>query len=253
MSISVGPAYAFLFLLVFARIGTMVMILPGLGARGISSRARLVFALLITLLLMPALSDLAPEVDIPLSAMIVSLVREVIIGAALGLAIRIIMGAIQVAATTIAFQMGLGFATNIDPTLGIQGVMFSSFMAILATTLIFATDTHHLLIVALYDSYALFPAGNMPPVGDFTQYALDTATASFRVAMQMSAPFILFGIIFYLGMGVLSRMIPQIQVFFISMPVSITLGFLVMVATLAVMMEWFMAHLQSGIAPLIVR
>lgn len=252
VTVEVLPGLAFVFLLVFARLGAMAMVLPALGERGVPARLRLVFALLLTLLLMPLLGI---EAAVPQSlwAMAVMILRELVIGLSIGLVVRLLMSAVQTAATTIAFQMGLGFAQGLDPTQGQQGALFASFLSVLAVMLIFATDTHHLLIKALYDSYALLPPGETMPVGDMAELALDTAATSFRIAVQISAPFLLFGLLFYLGMGVLSRLIPQIQIFFIAMPLNIMLGFALLFVLLAGMMGWFMDHFLSGIAPLLAR
>lgn len=252
MTVGLLPDLAFLFILVFARVGSMAMILPALGERGINARARLVFALAMAVVMLPVLGDAGGTVPATMAGMLVAIIREILIGVGIGLSVRLLMAAVQVAATTIAFQMGLGFAQNVDPTQGIQGALFSSFLSVLALTLIMATDTHHLLIAAIHDSYTLFPTGSAPPVGDFAEKALHSVEIAFRVAIQMAAPFIVFGVIFYLGMGIISRLIPQIQVFFVAMPVNILLGFLVFVALLTGMMTWFLDFIEAGISPFLV-
>ena len=95
-------------------------------------------------------------------------------------------------------------------------------------TLIFATDLHHLVIAALHDSYTIFAPGEMPIVGDVAQHITRIISASFRIGIQLSAPFLVFGLLFNLGLGVLSRLMPQMQVFFIGLPLSILLGFLLL-------------------------
>ncbi len=253
MDLNALSGLTYLFLLVFARVGALAMILPALGERGISLRARLVFALVLTATLMPLLGDMSTTIPPTLAGMLAALMREILIGIGIGLVVRLLMGAIQVAATTIAFQMGLGFAQNVDPTQGIQGALFSSFMSVLAITLILASDTHHLLIAAIHDSYTLFPTDAVLPVGDFAAMALNSVTTSFKIAVQIAAPFIAFGLIFYLGMGIISRLIPQIQVFFIAMPMNILLGFLIFAIMISAMMAWFMDYLHGGIAPFLVQ
>jgi len=239
-------------MLVFARVGAMVMALPVLGTRGISARARLVFALTLTIVLMPMVAeDVMAAADRTMVGLIASLLREVIVGVGLGLSVRLLMGAIQITSTTLAFQMGLAFAQNVDPSQGTQGALFSSFLMMVAITLIFATDTHHLLIGAIHDSYMLFPPAAPLPVGDFASMAISMAAASFRIALQLAAPFIVFGVIFYLGMGVLSRLIPQVQIFFLALPLNIGLGLLMIAVFIGVMMAWFVEHFQFGLSPLL--
>ena len=123
----------------------------------------------------------------------------------------------------------------------------------LGITLIFATDLHYLLIGAIRDSYILFRPGAGLPVADATQMAIETFAGTFRVGIQISAPFIAFGLIFYLGLGVLSRLMPQIQIFFIAMPANILIGFLLLALVIGAIMAWFLEHVELSIMPFIVQ
>ena len=157
----------------------------------------------------------AYQVDIrSLASLITMLVQELMIGAVLGIAARLAISALQVTGAVVAQQLGLGFVTSVDPTLGQQGVIIGNFLAMLGVVLIFATDTHHLVIAALNDSYTLFAPGELPSTGDMAALASRTVAGSFRIGVQLSAPFLVFGILFNLGLGVLSRLMPQMQVFF---------------------------------------
>src|SRR5262245_49419848 len=140
-------------MLVFARIGTMVMLLPGLGELSVPVRVRLTAALVLAAVLMP-LHRSAYVVELgTFGPVLTMLAQEVFIGAVLGLTARLTISALQVAGSVIAQQLGLGFVTAVDPTMGQQGVIVGNFLTILGVTLIFATDLHHLVIGALDDSY----------------------------------------------------------------------------------------------------
>lgn len=245
------PHTAFLFLLVFTRVGAIAMALPGIGDQTIPPRIRLVFALALTLVLLPLVARELSELPSALPAMLVALVREAIVGLAIGFAVRLIVSAVQLAGSTIAFQTGLAFAQNVDPSQGVQSTLFGNFLSVLAVALMFATDLHHLLIVAIHDSYTLFRPGADLPVGDFAVLALATVTDAFRVAMQLSAPFLAFGLIFYLGIGVLSRLIPQVQVFFLAMPANIMLGFALLMLLLGTAMVWYLDYFARAVRPLL--
>ena len=164
----------------------------------------------------------------------------------LGLTARLTISALQVAGTVIAQQLGLGFVTAVDPTQGQQGMLVGNFLAVLGVTLIFATDLHHLVIAALNDSYALFRPGEMPLIGDVAsaadQHGRDRHSAS---ACSSSAPFLVFGLLFNLGLGVLSRLMPQMQVFFVGMPLSILVGFLILMLVLGAMMATFLGYVEG--------
>jgi flagellar biosynthetic protein FliR len=87
------------------------------------------------------------------------------------------------------------------------------------------------------------------PIGDFAQVAVQTLTSGFRIAMQLAGPFLVFGLIFYLGVGVLSRLIPQVQVFFLAMPLNIMLGLILFMLLLSTMMLWFLEYFGEALRP----
>jgi flagellar biosynthetic protein FliR len=176
---------------------------------------------------------------------IAMLFQELLIGAVLGMTARLTISALVVAGTVVAQQMGLGFVTAIDPTMGQQNVIMSNFLTIVGVTLIFATDMHHLVIAALNDSYRLFAPGEVLPFGDIAALMTKTVAGAFRVGIQLSAPFLVFGLLFNVGLGVLSRLMPQMQVFFVGMPLSILLGFIMFVMVIGMMMGTFTEFLGS--------
>jgi flagellar biosynthetic protein FliR len=250
IDVSFLPAIAASFILVFARVGTMLMLLPGLGELNVPVRIRLTVALLLAAILLP-LHQSAYQLDLqsfgPLMAM---LGEELFIGAVLGFSVRLIMSCLQVAGVVVAQQMGLGFVTAIDPTLGQQSVIVGNFLAMLGVTLIFATDLHHLAIAALNDSYALFAPGEIPFLGDVAALTTRTVATGFRIGIQLSAPFLVFGLLFNLGLGVLSRLMPQMQVFFVGLPLSILLGLLVLLLVLGAMMTVFLSAVENMLTTL---
>lgn len=236
------PELATLFMLTFARIGTLVMLLPGIGERFIPGRIRLVFALFLTLLLFPVARALLPSAATP-AALVGLLVGELAVGFVLGIAARIVLSALQVAGTIIAQQLGLSFAMTVDPTIGGQEASIANLLNLLGITLVFALDVHHLAIAAIRDSYALLPPVGVPEPGDAARLAIAAVGRAFALALQISAPFIAFGLLLNLGLGILSRLMPQIQVFFLGMPLTILVGMLVLLASLGVMMSVFVTDL----------
>jgi len=173
-----------------------------------------------------------------------------IIGSVLGLTARLAISALQVAGFVVANQLGLGFVTAIDPTQNQQGVLVGNFLSVLGITLIFATDLHHLVIAALNDSYTLFAPGEMPVSGDVAKHVTQVIATAFRIGIQLSAPFLVFGLLFNLGLGVLSRLMPQMQVFFIGLPLSIMLGLLLLVLVIGAMMGTFVSYLEGVLGQL---
>lgn len=252
LSLDFLPQTAFAFFLIFARMGAMTMALPGIGDRSVPPRIRLVFALAMSLIFYPLVDKLFPALPTSLYGMISAMVTEMLVGLAIGFSVKIIISALQFAGTAIAFQTGLAFAQSVDPANGTQSSLFGTFLSMLSVALIFATDLHHLLLAAMHDSYTLFRPGSVMPTGDLAEAAIKTVTGSFRVAIQLSGPFLAFGTIFYLGIGVLSRLIPQVQVFFLAMPLNITLGLVLFVLLLGTFMLWFLDYFTNALAPFLV-
>ncbi len=236
------PEIATAFMLTFARVGTLVMLMPGIGEQMIPARARLAMALLLTLVLFPLTRTLLPAGGTP-PAVIGLLIGEIAVGLVLGLSVRMVVGALQTAGNIVAQQLGLAFAMSVDPAMGGQQAAIGNFLTLLGITLIFAADLHHLAIMAIRDSYAFLPPAGVPEMGDAAMLAMKAVARGFALAVQIAAPFIVFGILFNLGLGVLSRLMPQLQVFFLAMPATILIGMLVLLAVVGVMMGVFLEDL----------
>jgi flagellar biosynthetic protein FliR len=253
IDISFLPALAGAFILIFARIGTMVMLLPAIGESSVPARMRLTLALVLTAILLPLhRADYAVDLS-AWGPLLVLLGKELLIGFVLGLTARLAISALQVAGTVVAQQLGLGFVTAVDPTQGQQGVIIGNFLTVLAITMIFATDMHHMVIAALNDSYRLFRPGDIPIPGDIAELITRTVAAAFRVGIQLAAPFLVFGILFNLGLGVLARLMPQMQVYFVALPLSIMLGLALLVLVVGAMMGSFLDYLQGVLGELTPR
>jgi flagellar biosynthetic protein FliR len=244
------PALAAAFLLTFARVGAMVMLLPGVGELSLPSRVRLTIALVLTAILLPA-HQKAYVVDLKaLGPVLVLLFQELVIGAVLGLTARLALSALQITGSVVAQQLGLGFVTAVDPTQNQQGLLVGNFLSVLGVALVFATDMHHLVIAAMNDSYSIFAPGELPLMGDAAQHVTRIIAMSFRIGIQLSAPFLVFGLLFNFGLGLLSRLMPQMQVFFIGLPLSILLGLLLLLLVIGAMMGTFVGYLEGVLTEL---
>ena len=236
------PDLAAAFLLAFARIGTLVMLLPGIGERMLPARMRLSIALLLTMIILPIVRPLLPTTANP-AALVGALIGEVAVGLVLGFAARAVTAALQSAGNVVASQIGLSFAMTVDPTAGSQEASIGNFLVLLGVTLIFATDLHHLAIAAIRDSYTLLPPTGVPDSGDAAKLAVMAVARGFALALKIAAPFIAFALLFNLGLGVLARLMPQLQVFFLALPLSVLVGMLILLASLGLMMSVFLLDL----------
>lgn len=243
------PNTAFVYLLLFSRIGAILMLMPALGEDMIPMRMRLSFALAFTLVVYPLLAPSLPAMPVDIMAVFALIFHELAIGILLGAIVRITVMATQVAGAIIAFQTGLSSAMAADPTqTGVQGAVFGSFLSFLGMVLIFATDLHHMALAATYDSYMVFPLDAPLMFDDAAQLAIRTVAGAFTVGLQMSAPFIVFGLVFNLGAGILARLMPALQVFFLLMPANILIGLTLFAMLLTMMMGWYISHFEAHLA-----
>jgi flagellar biosynthetic protein FliR len=237
----------FVYLLVFARTGAMLMLLPGIGGgAGVPPRVRLLLAIAVSLALAPMLAHLYP-VQAPTNefALGVVVVQEVVAGLLVGAMAQIIMSSLTVAGSLIATQVGLSYAQQLDPSMGETNAVVGTFLTLLGTVLIFATNLHHLAIHAIQGSYTLLPPGGSLPTGDMAELTVQLVSGSFLLGVQLAAPFLILGFAVNAAMGLLARMMPQLQVFFIAAPINIITGFLVMALILSTMMTLFLNYFAT--------
>jgi flagellar biosynthetic protein FliR len=231
------------YLLVFSRVGAMVMLLPAIGEAGIPAQIRLVLALAVSVAMTPQVQAHYPGV-VPQTtvALVILIIQEITAGVLVGAMARIIMSALQVGGQLIATQTGLAYAQTLDPTQNTQGAVLGNFMSLLGTTLIFMTNLHHLAIGAIMGSYRMLPPGGHLPVSDMAQLVIQLTSSSFALGFQLAAPFLVFGFAVYAGLGVLARLMPQLQIFFVAVPLNITCGFLIMMALIGSLMTVFLNY-----------
>ena len=238
------------YLLVFARTGAMIMLLPPIGDANVPARVRLMLALAVSFALAPTVSasypQTAPQTTVMLAVMIA---QEVTVGLMIGSVSRIIVSSISVAGFLIASQTGLSYAETLDPTSrGQQGAVVGNFLSMLAVVLVFATNLHHLAIGAVAGSYHMIPPGTSLPTADMAELAVRIVSGAFALGFQLAAPFLVFGFAVNIGFGVLARMMPQLQVFFVAMPVNILVGFVVMALLIGSMMTLFLSFYSTQMA-----
>lgn len=230
----------FAFLLIFMRFGVALMIMPGIGDSFVSPTIRLLFALGISFVLMPVLSTHLPAIPSSTAGLIGLLISEAVVGIFIGSVMRLMISALDTAGTIVSTQAGLSNASLFNPTTESQATIMSAVYSSLGVTLIMALDIHHNMLAAVVDSYKAFPAnGIIPDMGAMSETITKTATLAFKVGAQLSIPFIVVGLLVQVGLGMLGRLMPQVQVFFIAMPLQIFLSLLMLLVVLSAgVMYW---------------
>lgn len=233
------PADLFGFLLVFSRVGAALMVMPAFGESYVPARVRLALALGVTLAVLPSLPARPPVPEQP-AGLALLIGGECLIGAAIGLIAKLLVSALNVAGAVIGLQSGLSFAQFYDPTLGGQNVLVGALLSLVGLTMIFVTDLHLPMIQGIADSYALIGPGATLPLGDAAAAAGQMTAMAFSLGVKIAAPFIVYGILFGVGSGVLARLMPQIQISFVAMPLQLLLSFALLASMLPIAMLWFL-------------
>ncbi len=225
--------------LVFARIGSALMVLPLFGEQIIPARARVLFALAVTITITPFLAPSLPPLPPTMGALVILVVGEILIGVFLALLVRILFTALEVAGTAIVFQIGLSSATIFNPMISEQTSAVATFLGLIALVIMMQTDMHHLMLRGIVDSYGLFRPGEGISVGDASESIVRVVSQAFRIGIQMTGPFFVVMMMINVALGLLSRLMPQLQVFFLAQPIQIIFGFILLIITLTSIMYLF--------------
>jgi len=228
-------------MLVFARVGTAFINLPTIGEGIVPARVKLALALFISGAITPVVADKLPPIPANVVLLFLLIAGEVLFGAFIGTVARLLTTSLQVAGHIIAQEARLSAAQAFNPALASQGSLVGALLGWAGIILLFATNLHHMLILAVIDSYTLFQPGTPPPVEDFANMITYLVARTFRLGVEMAAPFLILGMIFNFIMGIIARLAQRIQVFFIFMSAQIFLGlFLLNLVLPTIMQHWLM-------------
>jgi flagellar biosynthesis protein FliR len=244
---------AFHLMLVFARVGGAVMLLPGIGEMAIPARVRLSFALALSVIVMPVVASALPGPPAEPLVLVLLLGGELLLGIAVGSMARLLISAMQVAGSIIALHIGVATANMFDPNAGQQGAIVGAFLATLAVTILFVTGMHQMLIAGIVDSYGSMPPGGALPIGDLAETATRVVALSFKLGLELSMPAVIVALLLLMAMGLMARLMPQVQIFFVALPVQVVTGLFVLALTLATAMLVFLDRFQDTLGQMWAR
>jgi flagellar biosynthetic protein FliR len=233
------------FLLIFCRVGAALMTLPGIGDVYVSPRIRLLFALAFSILLTPLLQAAMPPLPGSPIALLLMIVGEILVGVFFGLIAHAILMVLHVAGTMIAQQSSLAVAAIFDPSSGGQSPIISNVLTLMAVTLFFSLNLHHLVLAALVESYELFKPGVMPITEDMSQMHVRLVGDAFALGVMLAGPHIVFSLLFYLAGGLMMRLMPNFQVFFVMMSPQILIAFFLLMAILSTIMGAYTSFFEQ--------
>jgi flagellar biosynthetic protein FliR len=225
--------------LIFARLGAIVMLIPGIGEAFIPARIRLSLAFLMTVALYPVLAPGAPAEPAMVADLAGAVIKEALIGFTIGATLRLFMSSLATAGEIVSIQSTLSFAQTANPTQATPSTTLGTFLGLMGVVLIMTTNLHHMFISAIVRSYEIFPFRRAVPVGDAAQLAVQTVGKSFALGLQLAAPVMVFALVFNIATGLVGRVMPQFQVFFVASPLLVLTSLSVFALSLGVIgMVW---------------
>ena len=219
-----------MFMLPMFRIAALLMTMPVIGTTLVPTRVRLYLALAITVVVAPALPPMPPVNALDLSALLL-IAEQIIIGAALGLSLQLFFQAFVIAGQIVGIQMGMGFASMVDPVNGVSVAVIGQFFTMLATLLFLAMNGHLVVVETLIESFTTLPVGQALKAADMWQLILRLGWV-LGAALVLVLPAITALLVVNIAMGVMTRAAPQLNIFSIGFPLTLVLGMGILWATL---------------------
>lgn len=226
------PADVFLFALVLCRIGGLFAALPVFGGRRLPARIKIAAVVSITVVCLPILPVTAPAVPENVITMGLLVLQEVAIGLTLAFVTQVIFAAVELSGQIIGMQMGFSMASVLDPAQGTQVQIMSVMQGLLATLLFLSLNIHHVFIRAIVDSFRVIPMGGWQMNEALLQFLVKASSEVFVLGVRLAAPVMVTLLLTSVILGIMARAFPQMNVFMVSFPLNIGLGFIVLGATL---------------------
>jgi flagellar biosynthesis protein FliR len=234
--------------LIFARLGAIVMLIPGFGETFVPVRIRLSLALTLALVLFPVVGGAVPPIPADVAGVAFAVIKETAIGLMIGTILRLFISSLAAAGEIVSIQTTLGFAQTANPTQAAPSATIGAFLGLMGLVLIMSTNLHHLFLSAIVRSYTIFPFTRALPVADAGTLAIQTVSRSFALGVQLAAPVVAFSLIFNIATGLVGRVMPQFQIFFVSSPLMILLGLSIFGLSLGVIGMVWIDHYRDLLA-----
>jgi flagellar biosynthetic protein FliR len=224
------------FLLVLVRMTGLFVIAPIFGRRNIPTYFKIGFSFFIALILVNTTAIQPVQYDGSILAYVLLVTREFIVGLSIGFVSYMVFTAIYVAGEIIDMQIGFGIVNVIDPISNIQVPITSNIYFILSMLLLFSVNGHHVIIKALFDSFSTLPLGTSVFDASLTDGLMKLFTTVFMTGFKIAAPIVAAILVTDIALGVISRMVPQLNIFVIGMPLKIFMGILIILITIPIFM-----------------
>ncbi|MEQ1655221.1 MAG: flagellar biosynthetic protein FliR [Nitrospira sp.] len=214
------------FLVLISRIGGLLAALPVFSGRTIPVKVKLGLVLTLSMMLAPSIP--MPTVSLDPMLLVGGMLSEMAIGVTIGLAVRLMFGALEVAGELLGIQMGFGAVHLFDPTTSHQTPMIAQFFTMLASLIFLSLNAHLFAMATIIHSYEAIPAFGAHLSSHLGEEILLLSQRMFTIGMKLAAPVLITILLINVLMALLGRAVPQVQVFVLSFPITIAGGLLVL-------------------------
>ena len=252
LSLNISLPQVQIFLLILVRVIAILLTAPIFNSRNIPVLFKFGLSFAVSLILFPILNlqDLPVRFDaIPL---VIGIVSEILIGIIIGLSARMIFVGIQLAGQLVGFQMGLAMANIIDPATSEQVPLLAQLNNLIALLIFLAINAHYWFLRALVESFRLVPPFEFQFTNSLMEQLMTLAGNIFIIAVKVGAPLIVVLLLMSVAFGLAARTVPQMNIFFVAMPLKILVGLIFLVFTLPFMTSFF-ESIFSGLGNDILR
>jgi flagellar biosynthetic protein FliR len=212
------------FALVLTRLSAFFLVLPVFGWQTIPVRVKVALTALLSLFFYAVTPLRTHAAEVSILAAIALLAGEAVYGLALGLIVTLMFSAVRISARIIEQQMGLTMAEIVDPLTGEETAPLSGLLETIFILLFLSANGHHLFLLILSKSYEAFPPGVIPSLDRLAGGVITTSSAMFVACLRLAAPMLAAFLILMVALALLARLVPEMNIFFISMPVQMGLG-----------------------------
>jgi flagellar biosynthetic protein FliR len=218
----------------FVRIAALIATAPILGDGSVPRRVRIGLAIFVTIVVAPGVGAM-PRVDFLSGDGLMLIARQLLIGASMGFAVRLAFAAIEYAGDLIGLQMGLGFATLLDPETNDQTPIIGSLLRYFASLAFLVANGPLMMLAGVAESFHALPIASSVGSADEWKMLVLSGSAIFNLALHMALPVVAALLVTNIALGVMTRAAPQLNLFSIGFPITISVGLVVLAASLPVL------------------
>jgi flagellar biosynthesis protein FliR len=228
-----------LFVLVFVRVTSLLIVAPLIGDQNVPVQVKVAVGLFMSLVFLPIASPAAGAIDTRLIPLVITVVKEIAVGLIVGFASNLVFAGIRFAGELISFDLGTAMASMFDPENNQNMSVIGEFLHLVMVLVFLAVNGHHFIFQAIAALYRAVPVGGLSFEAPIVDHMIRMTGMVFLVAVKIAAPVIVASFLTNVALSVLSRVVPQMNIFTVSFPLKIGVGFAVLVAAAPLMIYVF--------------